>query len=138
MKAEIYIDGAAKGNPGEAGIGVVIKREDGTNWKEIKRYIGHATNNVAEYQGLLLGLKEAGTLSISHVTVYSDSQLLVRQIQGTYRVKDPKLKQLFQASEELLRQFSSFDIIHVPREQNKEADALANQAIKEHIPGASK
>lgn len=126
-------DGASRGNPGPAGIGVVIE-VDGTGQRlERFAYIGETTNNVAEYRALLLALAEAEKLSPPAVTVRSDSELLVRQLNGEYRVKSPLLKPLFLDAVRRLRRFPSARILHVGREENVQADLLANRAIDEHL-----
>ncbi len=130
------IDGAARGNPGPAGIGVVIRREHGAYTRELWEYIGEATNNAAEYQALLLALKEAARLQATGVRVRSDSELLVRQIEGRYRVKHPRLMELHARARNLIRAFRSFKIEHVRRELNQEADALANRAIDQALDGS--
>ena len=127
------VDGAARGNPGEAGCGAAICDEQGVVVEELSRYLGHATNNVAEYQALLIGLEALLKSGRKRVRVQSDSQLLVRQLNGEYRVKDEKLRRLFQRAINLLRQFESYRIVHVPREQNKIADRLANKAIDDAL-----
>jgi ribonuclease HI len=127
----LMVDGAARGNPGDAGCGAVILDRNGTVVKELSRYLGHATNNVAEYEGLLMGLEALLRLGKKRIRVQSDSQLLVRQLNGEYRVKDEKLKALFQKAMSLLRQFDAYRILHVPRELNKLADRLANKGIDE-------
>jgi ribonuclease HI len=127
----LMVDGAARGNPGDAGCGAVILDRNGTVVKELSRYLGHATNNVAEYEGLLMGLEALLRLGKKRIRVQSDSQLLVRQLNGEYRVKDEKLKALFQKAMSLLRQFDAYRILHVPREFNKLADRLANKGIDE-------
>ena len=127
------VDGAARGNPGEAGCGAAICDEQGVVVEELGRYLGHATNNVAEYQALLIGLEALLKSGRKRVRVQSDSQLLVRQLNGEYRVKDEKLRRLFQRAINLLRQFESYRIVHVPREQNKIADRLANKAIDDAL-----
>ena len=127
------VDGAARGNPGEAGCGAAICDEQGVVVEELSRYLGHATNNVAEYQALLIGLEALLKSGRKRVRVQSDSQLLVRQLNGEYRVKDEKLRKLFQRAINLLRQFESYRIVHVPREQNKIADRLANKAIDDAL-----
>ncbi len=129
----MMVDGAARGNPGEAGSGAVIYDEHGAVVKELSRYLGRTTNNVAEYQGLLMGLEELIRMGKKRISVRSDSQLLVRQLNGQYRVKDEKLKPLFERAMMLLRRFDSFRIIHVPRELNKAADRLANQSIDDAL-----
>jgi len=125
----LMVDGAARGNPGEAGCGAVIYDEGGVVVKELSRYLGHATNNVAEYEALLMGLEEVLRSGRRRIRIQSDSELLVRQLNGIYRVKDEKLKTLFQQVTTLLRQLDSYRILHVPREMNKLADRLANQGI---------
>ena len=125
----LMVDGAARGNPGEAGCGAAIYDDTGAVVKELSRYLGHATNNVAEYEGLLLGLEALLELGRKKIVVQSDSQLLVRQLNGEYRVKDEKLKVLHQRALALLRQFDSYRILHVRHEMNKLADRLANRGI---------
>lgn len=127
----LHIDGAAKGNPGPAAIGVIAHADDGALVFQISRYIGETTNNVAEYSALIEGLKMAQEHDIKRIHVASDSQLLVRQIQGLYQVKKPHLKRLYSQVVKLMRNFDQVKLVHVPREENVEADALANQAIKE-------
>jgi ribonuclease HI len=133
----LMVDGAARGNPGDAGCGAVIFDEAGNVVRELSRYLGHATNNVAEYQGLLMGLEALLQLGKKRIRVQSDSQLLVRQLNGEYRVKDEKLKILFHKAVALLRQFETYRIVHVPRELNKSADRLANKGIDEAIKKSS-
>lgn len=134
MEAEkliFYIDGASQGNPGESGVGVLMCDEDGKGIQRFKKYIGQATNNVAEYLALLIALQEAVKVRVRDIQIYSDSELLVRQVQGIYRVKDDKLKQLYSLFENLREYFRSFTIEYIDREKNKEADKLATQAIRE-------
>ncbi len=131
------VDGAARGNPGHAGCGAVILDGNGKLVKELSRYLGHATNNVAEYQGLLMGLETLLELGKKRIRVESDSQLLVRQLNGEYRVRDEKLKPLFQKALILLRQFDAYRILHVPREMNRLADRLANKGIDDAIKKTS-
>lgn len=127
----VHIDGGSRGNPGPAGVGVVITRPDGQVMERIHRYIGEATNNIAEYHALLLALERAGSLGCTDLEVYSDSELLVRQIQGRYQVKNAGLRPLFTKAQERIAGFRRFRIQHVPREQNAEADALANRGMDE-------
>jgi ribonuclease HI len=127
----LMVDGAARGNPGDAGCGAAICDENGNVVKELSRYLGRTTNNVAEYEGLLMGLEALIELGRKNIRVQSDSQLLVRQINGEYRVKDEKLKVLYQRAVALLRQFDSYRILHVYREMNRLADRLANRGIDE-------
>lgn len=131
-EVEIFTDGASWGNPGKAGIGVVICR----NKKIIKKfgkYIGETTNNVAEYVALLYGLQEALSLGVEVVKVSLDSELLVKQIQGEYRVKEPRLSIFFEQVANLFQKFKKVEVKNIQRGGNKEADKLANQAIKEAI-----
>ncbi|MCL4501668.1 MAG: ribonuclease HI family protein [Deltaproteobacteria bacterium] len=130
----LYSDGASRGNPGQAGVGVVLVDPYGQIAVRNLKYLGQATNNVAEYRGLLLGLEMARNLGIKKIQIYSDSELLVRQINGAYRVKKPHLLALWQQARRELQQFESFEVIHVPRELNREADRLANQAIDQRPP----
>lgn len=126
----LHIDGAARGNPGPAGIGVVLWDEAGSIREEHLAYIGKATNNVAEYEALLFGLRKARELGYAAVKVFSDSELLVRQIRGEYRVKNPRLRQFYDQVQNLLRSFDAFEIDHVRRGMNTRADLLANRAIE--------
>jgi len=123
------VDGAARGNPGKAGCGAVICDVDGNVVKELSRYLGYTTNNVAEYEGLLMGLEALLGMGRKSVVIQSDSQLMVRQLNGEYRVKDDKLKKLFARAVRLLEHFDRYRIVHVPRERNKLADRLANKGI---------
>ncbi len=126
----LYSDGAARGNPGPAGIGVVI-HADATKI-EGKRFIGKATNNTAEYEALIYGLHLLIDKNlIRPLKIHSDSQLMVRQLNGQYKIKQSHLRELARKARELLQFFPSHEIIHIPREQNKEADRLANEAIDE-------
>ena len=135
-----FTDGAARGNPGQGGIGVVLKDESGNVLAEIKKYLGNVTNNVAEYTALIECLRRVNVLfgntagvPCSKLIIHSDSELMVRQINGEYKVKDRTLKELFDEVQKILRSASfEFSIKHVPREKNKEADALANESIDEH------
>ena len=126
---ELYIDGASKGNPGHSGIGVVIVKDKQTI-KNIYQYIGHATNNAAEYTALIYGLQESLMLKADTVKVNTDSELLYNQLLGKYKVKTEHLKPLFDQAQTLARTFQDVKITLVPREKNKEADQLANKAFK--------
>ena len=127
----VHIDGASRGNPGPAGIGVLFLGPDGAIVERLHRGIGEATNNFAEYSALLAALERAATLGITDLEVYSDSELLVRQLQGRYQVKHPVLRPLYAAARKRIAAFSHFAIHHVPRELNAEADTLANRGIDE-------
>ena len=127
----IHIDGASRGNPGEAGFGVYLSRPDGTEVAALYGYLGRATNNVAEYQALLHALRYALAQGVRRVRVYSDSELVVRQMDGTYRVKHPDMVPLHREARSLFRKFEEAQLAHVRREQNREADRLANRALDE-------
>ena len=129
----LYIDGASKGNPGKAGAGVFVTNDKGMKIAEISRYLGEKTNNEAEYWALLIGLREAKHLGGRAIHAFTDSELMERQINGLYRVRNLNLKSLHRAVVETLREFSSFSIESIPREQNQEADRLANEAIRRRI-----
>jgi ribonuclease HI len=126
------VDGAARGNPGAAGFGVYL--EDRDRRERAIGALGETTNNVAEYAALIAALTLARRLGIDHLVVHSDSQLLVRQMNGEYRVKAGHLKPMYQRAVELAAGFASFAIRHVRREDNGEADRLANLAIDERAP----
>ena len=128
---EIYIDGASKGNPGPSGIGVVI-REDGRELKCVSRFIGHATNNVAEYSALISALEEGLILKATRLSIKTDSELLHRQITKVYKVRSASILGLYEQALRLISGFASVAVCHVPREQNAQADKLATKAIKEH------
>jgi ribonuclease HI len=128
--AILWTDGAARGNPGPAGIGVVLKNPKGEILATEARFVGHTTNNVAEYRALLLGLERALECGIRKLEVRADSELLIRQLLGKYRVKNEGLKPLYQRATELLKRFESTHLVHVRREQNAEADRLANEGIR--------
>jgi ribonuclease HI len=129
----VRTDGASRGNPGPAGIGVVLEVEGGSRRIERFEYIGEATNNVAEYRALLLALSEAEKLSPSSLTILSDSELLVRQLNGEYRVKSDLLRPLYREACHRLRGFPGTRILHVGRGENQDADRLANRAIDAHF-----
>jgi ribonuclease HI len=126
---KIYTDGAARGNPGPAGCAAVIIDEKTNSKHFFNKFIGKSTNNFAEYQGLILGLKAAEKIGAEEIKVFLDSELVVKQIKGEYRVKELNLKKLHQQAFKLLSTFKKFSIQHIPREKNKEADKLANEAI---------
>ena len=125
------IDGGSRGNPGPASYGVVIRDPRGQVVAKLKKYIGRSTNNVAEYYGLIAALDYAQQHGIRALRVESDSELLVRQMRGQYKVKSPELRPLFERASKMAQTFDSFKIEHVYREQNAEADALANEALDE-------
>ncbi|RJQ54641.1 MAG: reverse transcriptase-like protein [Nitrospiraceae bacterium] len=130
MSAEMYCDGASSGNPGPSGIGVVINPAgDKDRSRRISEYIGTATNNVAEYSALLKGLETARSLGIQEIRIFMDSELLVRQINGIYRVRNMNLMPLWVRAMNILKGFAHYTVRHVPREMNKEADSLARRAV---------
>lgn len=128
-KLLLYTDGGSRGNPGPSGIGVIILDSKRKKIKESSKYIGETTNNVAEYSALVCGLEEAASLGADEIVVYMDSELLAKQLNGEYRVKDENIKALFEKALGILKNFSSFEIKHIAREKNKEADKLVNKAI---------
>jgi ribonuclease HI len=128
--ARAYVDGGSRGNPGPAGYGVHIEREDGTI-AELKKSLGLATNNVAEYSGLIAALRWAAAHGISKLHIRADSELLVKQMRGEYRVKSPGLQPLYEQARALTRQIGDVTFEHVRREFNRDADRLANEAMDE-------
>lgn len=128
-KIYLYTDGGSRGNPGPSGIGVIILDSNKTKIREVFKYIGEATNNVAEYNALVCGLEEAAALGATDLTIYIDSELLVKQLNGEYKVKDANLRTLFEKSLRALKNFTSFEVKHIERRMNKEADNLVNKAI---------
>ncbi|MDI6743538.1 MAG: ribonuclease HI family protein [Smithella sp.] len=134
MPAKIYrlfSDGACRGNPGIGGAGAVIQDADANIVWEGKKYLGHCTNNLAEYHGLILGLNGAISSGCKNLEVYLDSELLVKQINGAYRVKNENLQVLMREVRRLLDSFDVVQVRHVPRSRNSHADKLANLAIDE-------
>jgi ribonuclease HI len=131
QKVTLYVDGSSKGNPGEGGAGVIIRNELEGIVLQSKRYLGIVTNNVAEYQALILGLHEAKELGAQDVEICLDSELVVNQINGVYRVRDSKLKPLEGEVKRLLKHFARWVIRHIPREENREADRLAREAVRD-------
>ena len=132
-RVRVFTDGAARGNPGPAGAGAVVLDGEGRVLARLGRFLGKQTNNVAEYQGLLLGLRRARQMGAREVEVRADSQLLVRQLQGKYAVKNEVLKRLHEEALALLRSFDRYELLHVPREQNALADEMSNRAIDEQL-----
>jgi len=129
-KVKIFIDGACSGNPGIAGIGVVFFDNNGKQIFELSHCLGHATNNIAEYEALLHALKKAEQMKLNELEICSDSELLVYQMSGTYKVKDEKLKILYNKAIDLLGKFKGVNILHIKREENAIADKLAKAATK--------
>ncbi|MBL7155610.1 MAG: ribonuclease HI family protein [Candidatus Omnitrophica bacterium] len=128
-KLLLYVDGGARGNPGPAGIGVVISNEKGKKLKEFNKFIGVTTNNIAEYNAVIYGLQEALIEKADEVELNLDSELVAQQLKGEYRVKNPNIRPLFEQARHLISGFKKIDIKHIDREKNKEADKLVNKAI---------
>ncbi len=128
-KLIIHSDGGARGNPGPAGIGVIINDESGGVVAEISKFLGVATNNQAEYRALIAGLEKAVDLKADAVACFLDSELVVKQINREYKVKNKELAPLFLAVCNLLTKFKNYNFCHIPREQNSTADRLANEAM---------
>ena len=129
MRLTINTDGGARGNPGPAGIGVVVRDENNKVISGYKQYIGETTNNVAEYKALILGLQETHKMGATDVLVNMDSELVVKQMKGLYKIKEPGLQLLAGEVFKLIKNFHSINFNHVRREFNKEADKLVNEAI---------
>jgi ribonuclease HI len=137
LQLDIYCDGASRGNPGPAAAGAVLYR-NGTKdvQARVSKALGRATNNEAEYSALLLALQEAQRLGAAGVTVHADSELVIKQLNGVYKVKHPVMRERHQEAMRLLAQFKAWRAVHVPRERNTEADRLANQALDGAGPDA--
>jgi len=131
LACRLFTDGASRGNPGEAGAGIVLLDDSNRELAARSLYLGRCTNNVAEYQALLLGLKTAFELGCRKLSIFMDSQLIVRQIQGRYKVKSADLKPLFDQVKNLLADLDGWSITHVLRAENKRADEMANKGIDE-------
>jgi ribonuclease HI len=130
-KLNIYIDGAARGNPGPAGVGIVITGPSGSILKNIAKFIGTATNNVAEYTALIAGVEEARSLGARELVINTDSELLAKQLGGEYKIKNHALKELYSKAVNMLEAFDEVMVNNIAREDNKGADKLANKAIDE-------
>ena len=124
----LFTDGASRGNPGEAGAGAYLVNGAGEEIG-LRRYLGRATNNQAEYAALLLCLKKLVAMGVKQVSIKADSQLMIRQLEGLYKVKSEDLLPLFLEAKQLLGNFEKVKVAHIPREENKKADQLANEAI---------
>ena len=129
MKVVVNVDGGARGNPGPAAIAAVVQDESGAVLTERGERIGPATNNVAEYKALLLGIAQAGEIGASEVELVGDSELIVKQVKGEYKVKDATMRELHAEVKRALAPFESWSIRHVRREQNAEADRLVNEVL---------
>ncbi len=133
LRTRLFTDGAARGNPGPAGAGAVIVNPDGHIVAKVGKFLGESTNNVAEYMGLILGLKRAKAMGIKELDVLADSELMVKQLNGEYAVKADHLKPLHLEAESLLKAFPDVTVRHIPREENSAADAMSNRAIDERL-----
>ena len=129
MKLVVHVDGGARGNPGPAAAAAVVSTPDGDVLDESAQVLGNATNNVAEYRGLLLGLERARALGATEVEVVNDSELVAKQVTGDYKVKHPAMRPLYLEAMTALRAFDGWSIRSVPRAENADADALVNQAL---------
>ena len=129
----LQFDGGSRGNPGPSGIGVVLSAEDGTPLVTLGRFIGQATNNIAEYRGLITALEQAKKLGATKIIIRGDSELIIRQMLGQYKVRHPNLKPLYEQARALLREFPQSRIEHNLREKNELADKLANLAMDRRI-----
>lgn len=129
MRVIVHVDGGARGNPGPAAIAAVVADSDGLVLDEAAETIGEATNNVAEYRAVLLGIERARALGASELELVNDSQLIERQLTGRYKVKHPAMRPLHLDATAALRDFARWSIRSVPREDNEQADALVNQAL---------
>ena len=132
-RVRLYADGAARGNPGPAGAGAVLVSPAGHVMAKIGKFLGESTNNVAEYTGLILGLRRAKAMGLKELDVFSDSELLVKQLAGDYQVKAEHLKPLYDEAQALLKGFGDVHLAHVPREENAAADEMSNRAIDERL-----
>ena len=133
IRTRLYCDGAARGNPGPAGAGAVIVNPAGHIVAKIGKFLGEETNNVAEYMGLILGLRRAKAMGIKELDVLADSELVVKQLNGDYAVKAEHLQPLHAEAQALLKAFDQIEVRHIPREENGQADAMSNRAIDERL-----
>ena len=133
LRLRLYSDGAARGNPGPAGAGAVLVEPSGQVVDKLGKFLGHQTNNYAEYMGLLLGLRRASELKVREVEVFADSELMIRQLGGRYQVKSPSLRPLYEEALKLLNEFERVKLVHVPREMNRAADEMSTRAIEERM-----
>jgi len=129
IELKIYTDGASQGNPGPAGIGIIVENIEGNVIRRYREYIGEETNNVAEYKALIKALEIAGELKGKYVTIYSDSDLVVNQVNEVYRVKNENLRELCKEAMRLKNNFRRVNVLYIPREQNKAANKLSQIAI---------
>ncbi len=133
----VYVDGAARGNPGPAAIGVVVLTRQGRKVAAFGESIGEATNNYAEYTALIHALRLLSVYEVDRLRIYTDSELMVQQVKGSYRVKEKSLRSLYAQVMSMLARYRDWSIQHIPRDENREADRLANQALDESGGGAA-
>ena len=138
ISGSLYCDGASRGNPGPSGAGVLLLDQNGEPILELSRFLDEATNNEAEYKALIRGLSAAKEIGIKSLQVFLDSQLVVNQLLGTYKVRNPRLRLLFDQAISRLRQFDDYAIFHVSRDLNQQADRLANEAIDRGLRGGDR
>jgi ribonuclease HI len=138
MAVSLYSDGAARGNPGPAGAGAVLLDEEGEPIAELSRFLGNATNNQAEYRALICGLEVAQKLGMTHIQIFLDSELVVRQLNGQYKVRHQRLQPLYREAMSRLKHFDDYAIVHVGRMYNQQADRLANEAINRGVQGGER
>jgi ribonuclease HI/probable phosphoglycerate mutase len=138
MSVSLYCDGASRGNPGPSGAGVVLLDEKGEQIFELSRYLDNGTNNEAEYRALARGLEAAADLGVKRIEIFLDSELVVRQLSGKYKVRNPRLRSLFDQTVSRLQQFDDYAIFHVGRELNQQADRLAKEAIDRGLRGGDR
>ena len=136
--ASLYCDGASRGNPGPSGAGVVLLDQNDDQILQLSCFLDSATNNEAEYQALIRGLEAAGELGLISLRIFSDSELVVKQLKGEYKVKNPRLQNLYDQAMSSLKQFDDYAIFHVSRELNQQADRLANDAIDRGLGGGDR
>ncbi len=129
MKFTLFSDGAARGNPGPAAAGAILRNLKKEEVAAISKFLGKATNNQAEYAAVILGLEKALEFNSTEIEIFLDSKLVVEQLAGRWKIKDLKLKKLAEKAHTLLAKFQKWEIAHIPRAQNKKADSLANQAL---------
>jgi ribonuclease HI len=134
----VYVDGAARGNPGPAAIGVLVLTREGKRVAAFGEAIGETTNNYAEYTALIHALRLLSVFEVDRLRIYSDSELMAMQVKGEYRVKEKTLQSLYAQVMSMLRRYKDWDIAHIPREKNAEADALANRSLNEQVIPAGK
>jgi ribonuclease HI len=138
ITASLYCDGASRGNPGPSGAGVVLLDHNDDQILQLSCFLDSATNNEAEYQALIRGLEAAGELGLKSLRIFSDSELVVKQLRGEYKVRNPRLQSLYDMAMSRLKRFEEYAVLHVGRELNQQADRLANDAIDRGLGGGER